>query len=492
MRPLGSLVETDMGVSVREIAGIADRLFHGEKRRILDPARARTLADIPDATGAEVDRAVERAGQAFRSGVWSDLDAAERGSALIRAAGAIRAHAEELALLDSLNVGKPIAQAVGEPEVAAQFFESCGRIVSGMRDEIVQATARQMTLVVREPLGVAAAIVPWNYPLAVAAASITGPLAAGNTVVLKPSPETPLSALRMAELLDGILPEGVLQVVTGGAETGRRLVGQRAVRKVNFTGSTSAGAEIMRSAAGSFKRVGLELGGKSPTVVFADAPFDAAVESAVWRFTANQGENCAAGSRLLVEESRYDEFMAALLVAARTLAVGDPQDERTQLGPMISERHRERVRAYTAMADHDAVELFVGSVPDEPPLRDGFYVPVSIFETARGAALWREEVFGPVLSVTRFRDEAHAAELANDTAYGLMAHIWCGDRGRALRFARRLDAGIIRVNRGVEPIDGPWGGFKSSGLGRNYGRYGIEASTELKQICLDIGDDSEG
>lgn len=455
-------------------------------RPVLDPARAEVLQQVPDSSPQQVDEVVRRARVAFAGGRWSRCPRRERAEVLTEVGRRIRQHAVELAETESRNVGKPIVQARGDVLGAAETFEVCAQVIGSLTDEVIDGGTDQTTLVVREPVGVVAGIVPWNYPLAIAAGTLAPALAAGNSVVLKPSPETPLSALRLEQLAGDLFPPGVLGLVTGGVETGRHLVAQPQVDRVQFTGSTRAGHEIMAAAAVRYARLGLELGGKSATLVFADAPLRAAAASAVWRFTANQGENCGAGSRLLVEAAVYDEFLEAVLDEVRTLVVGDPMDEATAIGPMISQAHRQRVQRHLDAAAATSTLLHQGAVPDRPPLDRGFFVPPSVWETEPGTALWHEEVFGPVLAVRRFEHEDEAVELANHSTYGLMAHVWCGDRGRAVRIARRIDAGVIRINKAVEGPTGPWGGMKSSGIGRNLGRYGIDAASELKQICLDL------
>lgn len=470
------------------IAGEAVEQTAAEPYPVTDPARGRVIAHWPEATGREVDRAVAAAREAFAAGHWRDAEPVQRGRALLELARRIREHAAELAALDSLNVGKPLGQALGDVETAAAFFENYGQLAVDHPGEVVEYTASQVSLVVREPVGVVAAIIPWNFPVTVAAAAAGAPLAAGNSVILKPSELTPLSAVRLAELAADLFPPGVFSVVTGtGRGAGARLGAHRDVDTILFTGSVAVGTGLMATAAAEVKRIDLELGGKSPTIVFADAPFDAAVESALTRIVLAQGENCAAGSRLLVEASIRDRFIEALVERARTLTIGDPSAPGTDLGPMISAAHRDRVRSYMAAAEREARCIHLGPTPSEPPFDAGYYVPLSVWEAGPGTVIWREEVFGPLLAVQTFRAEAEAIALANDTDYGLMAVVWCGDTARALNVARRVRAGIVRVNGAGSPVNGPWGGFGKSGIGRNYGKYGIAASTELKQINLPIG-----
>ncbi len=458
-----------------------------EPWNVIDPARAATLALWPQAADEHVDRAVRAAREAFETGPWRRTAPQERARVLVELARRIRGAAEELAALDSLNVGKPIAQARDDVEGAACYFENYGHLAVADPGEVIEYGETQLTMVVREPIGVVGAIIPWNFPITVAAAAAGAPLASGNSLVLKPSELTPLTAVRLAEIGADLFPPGVFNVLTGtGQAVGRALARHPEVDTILFTGSVAVGSELMASAAAEIKRIDLELGGKSPTIVFADAPFDRAVASALQRIVYAQGENCAAGSRLVVEESIHDKFVEALVEGARTLKIGDPQSEATDLGPMISARHRDRVMDYFASAKREARELFVGPTPREAPFDRGFYVPVSIWQVEPHHRVWREEVFGPLLSVKSFRTLEEAVRLANDTDYGLMAVIWSGDQSKALNVAKRTRAGIIRINGAGSPIHGPWGGFKKSGIGRGYGKYGIAASTELKQINIPL------
>lgn len=460
--------------------------MHKPVRKVLDPARDEVIAEVADSTSEEIDGAVDAARAAFEAGDWSRSAPDERAAVLERCAGAIREHADSLALVDSKNVGKPITLANGDAQGAAEFFVAAARHVATLSNEAVDASPNQVTLIVREPVGVVAGILPWNYPVAIAAATVAPALAAGNSVVLKPSPETPLSAQRLVALLDELMPPGVVKLVTGGPEVGQQLSRHPGVDRIHFTGSNKTGEDVMVSAAHGFKRIGLEMGDKSATIVFEDAPLNEAAASAVRRFTANQGENCVAGSRLIVQRSIYDAFMARVLKHAVALVSGDPQHPGTDIGPMITKRHLSKVRELIDSAHQDSSCLYQGDLPTEAPFDAGYFAPVAIFEATSSSRIWREEVFGPVLAVSTFTDEADAVVQANDTSYGLMAHLWTLDRARAVRVARRVRAGMIRVNNGIEGAAGPWGGFGSSGIGRSLGKYGIDANSELKQICLDI------
>jgi betaine-aldehyde dehydrogenase len=480
-----------MAIQLKPGFWVGDRLVlssGGEPWSVLDPARGKTIAAWPGATEEHVGQAVAAARNAFESGTWRSVTPEDRARTLLQVAARIREHSEELATLDSLNVGKPVVQARDDVEGAAGFFESYAHLATADPGEVIEYGQKQMTVVVREPIGVVGAIVPWNFPITVAAAAIGAPLASGNSVILKPSELTPLSAVRLAELTQGLLPAGVFSVLTGtGPTVGRALAKHPDVDTLLFTGSVAVGSELMATAASQIKRIDLELGGKSPTIVFADAPFDQAVASALQRIVYAQGENCAAGSRLVVEESISERFIEALIAKAGGLRLGDPQAEDTDLGPMISERHRARVMGYLESARREARELYVGPIPKDTPFDAGFYVPLSFWKVEPHHRIWREEVFGPLLSVMTFKTVDEAVRLANDTDYGLMAVVWSGDQAKALAVARRTRAGIIRINGAGSPIQGPWGGFKKSGLGRGYGKYGIAATTELKQINIPTG-----
>lgn len=480
-----SSLSQDLGILVGGEFVARDSADH--VRAVVDPARDTIIATVPEASISHVDRAVHQAREAFDRQIWAGKDPWERGSTLLAIATEMRHVHDELAALESLNVGKPIAQARGDVHLAIQIFDYYGRVIVDYPTEVIEDGPEQLTFVTRVPVGVVAAIVPWNYPLAIAATAVAPALAMGCSVVLKPSELTPLTALRLGEIASKHLPAGVLSVIPGDGPTiGSRLAIHDEIDQIVFTGGTETGRHIMRSAAADVKRIGLELGGKSPTIVLADAPVQASVADALQRIVLNQGENCGAGSRLLVHESRYDEFVDRLVDAAARVTIGDPQDEATTLGPMISATHSERVRSYMTVAAKECQEIFVGETPSERPLVDGFFAPLSIWEAKPGGKIWREEVFGPLLAVTRFSEEDEAVTLANDSVYGLMASIWAGDRGDALRVSRRLRVGSIRINQASPPLHGPWGGFKHSGLGRSQGRYGLERSSELKQISVNL------
>ncbi|HET8976607.1 MAG TPA: aldehyde dehydrogenase family protein [Solirubrobacteraceae bacterium] len=444
--------------------------------RVLEPATEAVLEEIPRADAGDVDRAVERAAAAYPA--WRAVSPSERAATLRRVGDAVAAHREELARIEARNAGKPIADARGEMEMVAQVFGYyAGAPERLLGDTIPVAGGQAWT--VREPLGVVGLIVPWNFPLTIASWKLGPALAAGNTVVLKPAELTPLSALRFAQLaVEAGLPEGVLNVVVGpGSTCGARLVQHPGVAKIAFTGSTEVGRSIAAGAAQTIKRVTLELGGKSPNIVFADADLAAAAAAAPGAVFGNAGQDCCARSRILVQREAVDEFMAELERTVKAMRVGDPLDEATQMGPLISAGQRAAVASYLK---DGAPVAFRGSAPDGPGY---WFAPTVLCPVDPGARAAREEIFGPVATVIPFGDEEEAVRLANDTMYGLSGSIWSGDGGRALRVARALEAGVLSINSNTSVrVATPFGGFKQSGYGRELGPHALDAYTEVKSI----------
>ncbi len=443
---------------------------------VIEPATEAVLAELPRAGAAEVDAAVGRAAAAFPA--WRAMAPAGRAQLLHGLADALAAHREELAVTEARNAGKPIADARGEMDMVAQTFRYyAGAPERLLGDSIPVAGGQAWT--VREPLGVVGLIVPWNFPLTIAAWKLGPALAAGNTVVLKPAELTPLTALRFAEIASETgIPDGVVNVVVGpGSECGRRLVEHPGVAKIAFTGSTEVGRAIAAGAADTIKRVTLELGGKSPNVVFADADLEAAAAAAPLAVFGNAGQDCCARSRILVQRPVLDEFMVLLERAVGTLRVGDPLDEQTQMGPLISAAQREAVSSYV---NGEVPVALRGHAPGGP----GFwFAPTVLCPVDPDARAAREEIFGPVATVTAFDDEAEAVRLANETIYGLSGSIWTRDGARALRVARAIDAGVLSINSNTSVrVSTPFGGFKQSGYGRELGPHALEAYTELKSI----------
>jgi acyl-CoA reductase-like NAD-dependent aldehyde dehydrogenase len=448
---------------------------------VIEPATEAVLAEIPRAGAEEADAAVARAKAAYPA--WRAMAPADRSKLLHRLATRLQERADDLAQTEARNAGKPLSGARAEMGMVVDTFRYyAGAPERNLGDTIPVAGGVAMTF--REPLGVVALITPWNFPLNIAAWKMAPALAAGNTVVLKPAELTPLSALEFERIaLEVGVPEGVVNVVPGpGRTAGQRLVEHPDVAKVAFTGSTAVGRSIAATAAQSIKRVTLELGGKSANIVFADADVEAAARAAPWAVFDNAGQDCCARSRILVEHSAMEQFMAALEDEVKGIVVGDPLDPRTQMGPLISASHRETVASFVP---DDAPVAIRGDAPDGP----GFWFPPTVLapveRTDRAVV---EEIFGPVAAVIPFRDEAEAVALANDTIYGLSGSIWTRDGARALRVARAVETGVLSVNSNSSVrVATPFGGFKQSGIGRELGPHALEHYTELKSVFVATG-----
>ncbi len=448
---------------------------------VIEPATERAMAEVPRASVEEVDAAVARAKRAFPT--WRAVAPADRARLLAGLADAIEERREDLAQLEARNAGKPIADARGEIEMAAETY----RYFAGAPERLLGRTipvAGGVDMTFREPLGVVGLIVPWNFPLVIASWKVAPALAAGNCAVLKPAALTPLSALELERIaLAAGLPEGVLNVVPGpGGVCGRRLVEHPDVTKLAFTGSTEVGRGIAAGAGQTIKRVTLELGGKSANVVFADADLEAAAAAAPAAAFGNAGQDCCARSRILVERSVLDDFLAALKPAVEGLEVGDPLAETTRMGPLISAERRRAVAAYVS---DEAPVAIRGSAPEGP----GYWFPPTVLApVANGDRAASEEIFGPVACVIPFDGEEEAVRLANDTVYGLSGSIWTRDGARALRVARAIETGTISVNSNTSVrVSTPFGGFKQSGLGRELGPDALDQYTEVKNVYYATG-----
>jgi betaine-aldehyde dehydrogenase len=447
-----------------------------EQISVVEPATEDVMATLPRAGAEETDAAVARAKRAFPA--WRSVAPADRSALLHRLADALEESAEDLATLEARNAGKPIADARGEMGMVAETF----RYYAGAPERLLGKTipvAGGVDMTFREPLGVIGLIVPWNFPLLIASWKVAPALAAGNTIVLKPAELTPLTAVELERIaLQAGLPEGVVNVVAGpGSVAGRRLVEHPDVAKIAFTGSTEVGRGIAEGAAATIKRVTLELGGKSANVVFADADLERAAEAAPLSVFGNAGQDCCARSRILVERSAVDRFLELLERPVTSLRVGDPLDEATQMGPLISAGQREAVGSF--VPDHAPVAIR-GAAPDGP----GYWFPPTVLAPVSNSdRAATEEIFGPVACVIPFEGEAEAIEIANDTIYGLSGSVWTRDGAKALRTARAIETGVLSINSNTSVrVSTPFGGFKQSGVGRELRPHAHEHKTGVKNV----------
>jgi aldehyde dehydrogenase (NAD+) len=459
----------------------------GQTFKSLNPATEQLVATIAECDAIDVDHAVAAARRAFQ-GRWRTMRAADRGHILLKWAELLRQHVDEIVELESLDAGKPIAAVLRQDFPAAvdtlTYYAGWADKIGG---DVVSTRDDALTYTVREPVGVVAAIVPWNFPLMIGMWKLAPALACGCTVVMKPAELTSLSALRIGELaLEAGLPAGALNIVPGpGRTVGDALVNHPDVDKVTFTGSPGVGRGIMKGAAGNFKRVSLELGGKSANVIFADADLDAASKAAAAGIFFNAGQVCSAGSRVLVQEAVYDEVVERLTARAGALRMGDPLDRATTLGPVISEKQMQSILAYVDIGQKEGASLVTGG---ERVGSRGYFISPAVFANVKHEMrISQEEIFGPVVSVIKFKDEADALRIANGTAYSLAAGVWSRDIGRVQRFAKRARAGTVWINTyGYTDVRLPWGGARDSGLGREHGTSAIENFTEPKAVWMNL------
>lgn len=467
----------------------------GRTRQVVSPATNQAIAEVAAGDAADIDRAVAVARRAFEDGPWRRMSASERGRYLLRMTALLEREADDVARTESLNNGKPIRESrqIDVP-LSVDCFEYWAGFTTKISGETLPVPGDVLGYTVREPVGVVGAITPFNFPLLLASWKIAPALACGNTVVVKPSSDTPLSTLRLAEIADEAgLPPGVLNVVVADSAAGMHLVEHRDVDKVTFTGSTPVGKLIARAAADDLKRVSLELGGKAPNLVFADAPLDDAVAGSLFGVFWTQGEICTAGSRIYVERPAFEAFVERFAARARSLRVGDPLDWTTQTGPIVSRGQCERVLGYIEAGRQAGARVVAGGGrPSDPALHEGNYISPTVFvDVQPDMSIVREEIFGPVAVIQPFDTEADAIRVANDTEFGLTAGVWTSDVKRAHRVARAIRAGTVWVNMyNVVTSEAPFGGFKESGWGRENGPHAIEAFTEVKHVYINLAERS--
>jgi aldehyde dehydrogenase (NAD+) len=464
----------------------------GKTFKTPNPATGETLAEVAEADKADIDKAVAAARRAFE-GKWSKLSARDRGRLLYKLSQLIEQHAAELAELETADNGKPIKESlyVDLPQVVENFEYFAGWATK-IEGETIPVPGRMFNYTLREPLGVCGQIIPWNFPLLMAAWKLAPALAAGNTVVLKPAEQTPVGAMELAKLIqEAGFPEGVVNIVPGYGETaGAALAAHPGIDKIAFTGSTEVGKLIAKAAADNLTKVSLELGGKAPNIVFADSDLEQAVAGAMMGIFYNQGQVCCAGSRLFVEESVKDNFLSKLSARAAKINVGDPMNKATQMGPQVSQEQLNRIKGFVDIARAEGATVVTGG---ESPRFDGafekgyFFSPTIFSEVKNSMRVAQEEIFGPVVSVITFKDEDDLIKQANDTIYGLSAGIWTRDITRAHRFAKEIKAGVVWINTfNMFNAASPFGGYKQSGYGREMGRHALELYTQVKSVWVDL------
>ena len=457
----------------------------------VNPTTGEVLATVAEADGEDVNRAVAAAHAAFEQGPWGRMSGGERGRILLRIADLLDRGADAIARLESQDNGRPIRETSAQSAIVSRWYRYFAGWADKIEGETIPVEGSFLNYTLRVPLGVIGQITPWNHPLLIATKKIAPALAAGNTIVLKPSELAPLSVLKFGRICqEAGLPEGVLNIVPGfGPTAGQALCGHPEVVKIDVTGSTATGQAVSRLAAGTLKRVSCELGGKAPNIVFPDADLDAAVKGALFAGFIAQGQTCIQGARLFLHTAIHDAFMERFVAQASRIRVGDPLLPETQMGPQISRAQLEKIHRYVEIGRTEGAELVLGGrYPEAPVLRTGFFYTPTIFDDARNAMrIAQEEIFGPVVAVIRFQDEADAVREANSTPFGLGAAVWTRDVRQAHRVAQALRAGIVWINdyHRIDPAS-PWGGFKLSGIGRENGWEAIRQYTEVKSIWVNL------
>ncbi|MCU7740416.1 aldehyde dehydrogenase family protein [Priestia megaterium] len=462
-----------------------------KQRPTVNPATGEVIGYAAEGSAEDMKAAIKAAREAFDSGIWSETSASERAAILFKIADKLEEAKEELAALETMDNGKPYREAEADVEDAAACFRYYAGLITKPDGQTYSVPAPMQAMVIKEPIGVCGLIVPWNYPLLMSVWKIAPALAAGNTIVFKPSEVTPVTPTKLFEILESVgLPKGVANLVMGAGDTvGNTLIQDKRVDKISFTGGTVTGKHIMRQAAENVTKVSLELGGKSPNIIFADADFETAVDYALFGIFAGSGQICAAGSRILVEESIAERFIERFAERAQKIKVGNGMEQEIEMGPLVSEEHMEKVLKYVEIGRQEGAHLVCGGNRIiSSGLEKGFFVEPTVFSNVTSnMKIVQDEIFGPVVVIQTFKDEKEAIKLANDTEYGLAGSVFTTDGAKALRVIKKLRAGITWVNTYHFTFnEAPWGGYKQSGIGRGLGTFGLEEFQEVKQININL------